>query len=79
MKTPYKKKIYGHIGGRKEWDETEKVASSYIPWRASLVVQVVKNPPATWETWVWSLGEEDPLEKNMAIHSYSNPYIHYCV
>jgi len=34
---------------------------------ASLVAQLVKNPPAMWETWVWSLGWEDPLEKGMAI------------
>ena len=33
---------------------------------ASLVVQVVKNPPAIWETWVPSLGWEDPLEGDMA-------------
>ena len=31
--------------------------------RASLVAQMVKNPPAMWETWVQSLGWEDPLEK----------------
>ena len=30
---------------------------------ASLVAQLVKNPPAIWETWVQSLGWEDPLEK----------------
>ena len=30
---------------------------------------MVKNPPATWETWVQSLGWEDPLEKGMAAHS----------
>ena len=30
---------------------------------ASLVVQLVKNPPATWETSVWSMGWLDPLEK----------------
>ena len=29
----------------------------------SLVAQTVKNPPAMWETWVWSLGWEDPLER----------------
>ena len=29
---------------------------------ASLVAQVVKNPPAVQETWVWSLGGEEPLE-----------------
>ena len=31
--------------------------------RASLVAQMVKNPPAKWESWVQSLREEDPLEK----------------
>ena len=30
---------------------------------------VVKNPPAMWETWVRSLGWEDPLEEGMATHS----------
>ena len=33
---------------------------------ASLVAQLVKNPPAMQETWVQSLGWEDPLEKGMA-------------
>ena len=36
---------------------------------ASLVAQMVKNLPATQETWVSSLGREDPLEDNMATHS----------
>ena len=36
---------------------------------ASLVAQIVKNLPAMWETQVRSLGQEDPLEKGMAIHS----------
>ena len=36
---------------------------------ASLVAQLVKNMPAMWETWVWSLGWEDPLEKGKATHS----------
>ena len=35
----------------------------------SLVVQRLKHLPAMWETWVWSLGWEDPLEKEMATHS----------
>ena len=30
---------------------------------------MVKNPPALWETWVPSLGSEDPLEEGMATHS----------
>ena len=33
------------------------------------MTQIVKNPPAMWETWVHSLGWEDPLEKEMATHS----------
>ena len=37
--------------------------------RASLVAQLVKNPPAMWETWVRSLGWEDPLKKGLATHS----------
>ena len=36
---------------------------------ASLVAQMVKNPPTKRETWVQSLGQEDPLEKRMATHS----------
>ena len=37
--------------------------------RASLVAQLVKNPPAMWVTWVQSLDWEDLLEKGTAIHS----------
>ena len=36
---------------------------------AYLVAQTVKNVPTMLETWVHSLGWEDPLEKGMAIHS----------
>ena len=36
---------------------------------ASLVAQRLKRLPAMWETWVQSLGREDPLEKEMATHS----------
>ena len=36
---------------------------------ASLVAQLVKNWPAVWETWVPSLGWEDPLEDGKATHS----------
>ena len=42
--------------------------SSATCW-ASLVAQTVKNVPAMWEAWVWSLSWEDPLEKGMASHS----------
>ena len=37
--------------------------------KASLVAQMVKTLPAMWETWVQSLGLEEPLEKEMAKHS----------
>jgi len=36
---------------------------------ASLVAQLVKNLPAVQETWIQSLGWEDPLEKEMVTHS----------
>ena len=39
------------------------------PFWASLVAQTVRNPPAMQETWVRSLGWEDPWEKGMATHS----------
>ena len=37
--------------------------------QVSLVAQMVKNLPALQETQVWSLGQEDPLEKGMPTHS----------
>ena len=37
--------------------------------RASLVAQTEKNPSAMWETWVQSLGWEDPMEDGKATHS----------
>ena len=44
-------------------------ASGYLLAWASLVAQMVKNPPAMQEIWVSSLGQEDLLEKRMATHS----------
>ena len=38
-------------------------------YQASRVAQLGKNPPAMQETWVQSLGWEDPLEKGQATHS----------
>ena len=43
--------------------------SSNVQGGASLVAQLVKNPPAMQETWVQFLGWEDPLEKGKATHS----------
>ena len=44
--------------------KTEKLGTS----QASPVAQLVKNLPAMWETWVQSLGWEDPLEKGKTAH-----------
>ena len=41
----------------------------WYPLGASLIAQLVKNPPAMQETLVRSLGWEDPLEKGKATHS----------
>ena len=41
----------------------------YVPQVHTLVVQMVKHLPTIWETWVQSLGQKDPLEKEIATHS----------
>ena len=46
-----------------------KCTTCIIRLGASLVAQMVKNPPAMWETWVQFLSLEDPLEEGMATHS----------
>ena len=52
-----------------EFNRTLTKKGNIIQIRASLVVQRLKRLPAMWETWVRSLGQEDPLEKEMANHS----------
>ena len=47
------------------------IPSSLCTYRASLVAQMVKNLPAMQETLVWFLGQKDPLEEGMTIHSSS--------
>ena len=42
--------------------------------RPSLVAQTVKNLPTMWETWVQSLGQEDPLEEGTVTHSSILPW-----
>ena len=49
--------------GGKDLDKTKRLSRTY------LVAQTVKRLSTMWETWVRSLGQEDPLEKEMAIHS----------
>ena len=46
-----------------------QLSTYVIGWGTSLMTQLVKNLPAIWETWVRSLGWEDPLEKGKATHS----------
>ena len=46
-----------------------KIHKTFIKIGASLVAQMVNNPSAVQETWVQSLGQEDPLEKGMATNS----------
>ena len=46
-----------------------KYTKFITPWWDSLVAQTVKHLPAMGETWVRALGQEDPLEKEMATHS----------
>ena len=70
--------MLGKIEGRRrrEW---QRMIATLIQWIriwanserswASLVTQMVKDLPAIWGTWVWSLGWEDPLEESMATHS----------
>ena len=45
------------------------ISTLYLEKRASLVTQTVKNLPAMQETWVRSLGREDPVEEGMATNS----------
>ena len=46
-----------------------EIITILFPHFTSLVAQMVKLLPTVWETWVRSLGQEDPLEKEMAAHS----------
>ena len=56
-------------GVAQSWTRLKRLSSSSSSSRASPLVWMVKNLPAMQETWVQSLGQEDPLEKGMATHS----------
>ena len=65
-------KRWGHTRGRCELHHAFTLMLSdefRAIYSISLVAQVVKDRPAMQETGVWSLGQEDPLEKEMATHS----------
>ena len=61
-------KIIQTITTKTEKEKKKTKIDSRDGYGASLVVQMVKNPPAKWETEVQSLGQEDPLEKGLATH-----------
>ena len=50
-------------------EKKKKISDQFNVLRDSLVAQMLKNLPAMQETWVQSLGQEDPLRKEMATHS----------
>ena len=58
------------------------ILTTLLWYGASLVAQMVKHLPAMLETWVQSLGREDPLEKKMATHSstlaWKVPWMEVC-
>ena len=57
------------ISAQKSVTNLSLIYSMLLLYWASLIAQLVKNPPAMWETWVKSLGWEDPLKKGTATHS----------
>ena len=57
-----------------EVHRTQDFYLHFLVYRASLVAQMVRNLPPMQETWVWSLGQEDPLEKEVATHSTILPW-----
>ena len=55
--------------GKRIWKRIYMCLYVCITEWASLVAQMVKNPSAMPEPWVWSLGWEEPLEESVATHS----------
>ena len=60
--------LSGGGGHRHDCHFSKSSVFLFIP-PLTLVAQTVKKPPAIRETWNWSLGQEDSLEKGMATHS----------
>ena len=59
----------GSLMGCRLWGRTELDTAEVTQQQQQLMAQMVKHLPAMQETWVQSLGWEDPLEKEMATHS----------
>ena len=62
----FSKELKAHVMVYRKSRHTMIPFSDYMGF---LVTQTVKNPPAIQETQVWSLGQEDPLEKGITTHS----------
>ena len=62
-------RLYNRIVSRNSRIRVRKLYEDFVGERTSLVAQLVENLPAMQETQVQSLGQEDPLEKEMATHS----------
>ena len=56
-------------GTYRPWGHKELDVTKQLTFWTSLVAQMVKYLPTMWETWVQSLGREDPVEKEMATYS----------
>ena len=61
--------IYGVAQNRTQLKRLSSSCSSREDFGASLIAQLVKNPPAMQKTWVRFLGWEDPLEEGKTTHS----------
>ena len=57
-----------HVCPKQTYSKNTDFKYVYSKW-ASLVAPRLKHLAAMWETWVRSLGQDDPLEKEMATHS----------
>ena len=51
------------------YEDSEQINERYFQQQDFPVAQTVKNVPEVQETRIWSLGQEDPLEKGLATHS----------
>ena len=69
LKSHYRKALHGSTKISSEFYSSLCFACFFSRFQASQVAVLVKNLPAVQETWVRSLGWEDPLEKEMANHS----------
>ena len=64
-------RLWQLVMDREAWSAvgSQRVRHNWVTELNWTVIQLVKNLPAMWETWVWSLGQDVPLEKETATHS----------